>query len=191
MTRPYIPNVKGDSSLQEISEIVVSWFHASSPEVITSQTKKWRRQHWNAACWNIWLHGIGPLLYGCLSKGQILNVFPDFFWDYLADQYRLNSQRILMLKTELSKILRMADNESIEIVPLKGSILIYHYYKEPALRPMSDLDLLIHPSDSKKLDELLLDSGYKILEAMKRHRVYVPSNKSRKGVYLTPVDTYI
>ena len=183
MTRPHIPIVKGNTSLQEISELVVSWYHVPSPEIVASQTENWRWEHWNAACWLTWLHGIGPLLYSRLHKSPVFSVFPGSFRNYLADQYRLNGERISILMTELSAILRMANLEGVEIAPLKGSILVYHYYEKPALRPMSDLDLLIQPSDVKKLDEILLDSGYQISEATERHRIYVLPHKSRKAVY--------
>ena len=45
-------------------------------------------------------------------------------------------------------------------MPLKGARLAPHFYPTPALRPLSDLDLLVHPRDVARMGALLQARGY-------------------------------
>jgi len=46
------------------------------------------------------------------------------------------------------------------VMPLKGSILSTNFYKNPAWRPMADIDLLIQPEDFAASTDLLARLGY-------------------------------
>jgi hypothetical protein len=59
----------------------------------------------------------------------------------------------------------------IQPVVLKGLGLAYEYYPDPALRPMSDIDLLLKQADVLPALTLLADAGFK---------VELPSQNSRR-----------
>jgi hypothetical protein len=48
----------------------------------------------------------------------------------------------------------------LPVMPLKGAALVQGYYPAAALRPMSDLDLLVRPDDAERMADLLHDCGY-------------------------------
>lgn len=60
---------------------------------------------------------------------------------------------------ELNRIRNCFQKESINFVPLKGSI-IRDYYPEPWMRSSCDLDILVHEEDLNKASNSLLSLGY-------------------------------
>lgn len=67
----------------------------------------------------------------------------------------------LILGRELGRVLRRFEREGIGVIPLKGLVLAEMLYPDPALRPSTDLDLLIRPETRFRADGLLLDLGYR------------------------------
>lgn len=63
-------------------------------------------------------------------------------------------------------MLRLADtarafrDAGVDLLVLKGAALIADLYTDPGLRPMSDLDMLIHPWDAERADALLRRLGF-------------------------------
>lgn len=66
----------------------------------------------------------------------------------------------LILSGELGRLLRRFEGERIPVIPLKGPALAETLYPYPALRPCSDLDLLIRRESLDRADHLLLGLGY-------------------------------
>ena len=57
---------------------------------------------------------------------------------------------------------------------LKGAVLAFFHYPDPALRPMGDLDLLLkEPRDLARATEALVRSGWRAHLDTPRHRVFV------------------
>ncbi len=63
---------------------------------------------------------------------------------------------------ELHRLLAAFDKSGIQVVPLKGAILAHSFYKNLALRPFSDLDLLVRGKDMSRSRELLTSLGYRL-----------------------------
>ena len=118
------------------------------------------------------VHGIGPLLYQvsseqlAVSSEQLavsslsVSQSPNLSTTWLADQYTLNQQRISRFHEELHDILALFARHGVDVMPLKGAILSTSYYEDPALRPMSDLDLLVRPDHLTQAAVLLGQLGY-------------------------------
>ena len=68
-----------------------------------------------------------------------------------------------MLSRELGRLLKRFEGERIPVIPLKGPALAEALYPHPALRPCSDLDLLIRRETLDRVDNLLLGLGYRRL----------------------------
>lgn len=64
------------------------------------------------------------------------------------------------LLAELARVLRAAATASVPVMPLKGALLALRYYPTPALRPMSDVDLLVPAAALGALGEVLGGLGY-------------------------------
>ena len=63
------------------------------------------------------------------------------------------------LQTELGGIVRAFNRANVPVMLLKGAALNLSVYARPDLRPMSDLDLLIHPGTADATLRLLAEHG--------------------------------
>lgn len=71
----------------------------------------------------------------------------------------------ILQHTELTRLLKIFHEHSVDVLLLKGSFLKNHVYENPALRPMEDIDLLIRKKDSARVLLLLSPLGYKDINA--------------------------
>jgi hypothetical protein len=78
---------------------------------------------------------------------------------YLADSIACQ----LILSRELAGLLRRFKAAGVPVIPLKGPVLGEWLYPDPALRPSSDLDLLIRPEALLAVDDLLRGLRYRRL----------------------------
>jgi hypothetical protein len=67
----------------------------------------------------------------------------------------------IVLSGELGRLLRHFGTTGIPVIPLKGPALAETLYPRPALRPASDLDLLIPCETLVEVDGALRDLGYR------------------------------
>ena len=102
--------------------------------------------------------GITPLLAHWLRQEGA--PFPSEVMDRLHAAYWTNHFRNRALLAQLHQLLAATAAEGIPIMPLKGAALVAWYYAMPALRPMSDLDFLVHPADTERLAHLLRARGF-------------------------------
>jgi hypothetical protein len=155
-----------------IAEIVCGWVDPQQHGAIGAQCALWDAAAWEVARWATQVHGIGPLLAERLRHSEAWSLLATEFTTYLEEQYRLNGQRTALLLGELQALCEAAEQRGVVLVPLKGAALASHFYTDPALRPLADLDLLIRPQDGSVLDELLLTLGYQRGTSTERHQVY-------------------
>jgi hypothetical protein len=67
----------------------------------------------------------------------------------------------LILSTELGRLLKTFAREGIDVIPLKGPALGETLYRHPALRPCTDLDLLVRRESVTAVDAQLHRLGYR------------------------------
>jgi hypothetical protein len=79
----------------------------------------------------------------------------------LGDQFRQNAGRTLLLTAELFRLLEIFEAASIPLVLFKGPALAWSLYETPALREMTDLDVLVRPRDADRAIGLLRSHGYR------------------------------
>jgi hypothetical protein len=113
--------------------------------------------------WDTWItsavqQGIAPLLY--FRFKQIESVLPSRVLHELRQEYHQNAARNLRLLHELSNITTTLDQHNIPVMPLKGAFLAFHVYENPALRVMSDIDILIPLAKVKYAVEVIKQLGY-------------------------------
>ena len=79
----------------------------------------------------------------------------------LTDALAASRARHLVMTRELGRILKQCAAEGLAVIVLKGPVLAESVYPEPALRPFSDLDLLVRPADRLHMDAVLRDLGHR------------------------------
>jgi hypothetical protein len=111
---------------------------------------------WSALAGQATRHGVASLVSWYLSQAC-----PEGAPAPLGDQFRRNAGRNLLLTGELLRLLGVFEAASIPLVPFKGPVLAWSLYENPALREMSDLDVLVQPRDVDRAIGLLRSHGYR------------------------------
>ena len=78
----------------------------------------------------------------------------------LREIYLMTGARNTLLYQELALVLQALQHDNIPVIVLKGGHLAALVYRHPALRPMSDIDLLVRRSDLERAAARLRDLGY-------------------------------
>lgn len=137
--------------------------------------------HWSLAIWETFqfvcqVHGVAPLLHPKLQGTPWLD---SSLQSWLVEQYQFNTQRVSRMQAELQAILALFSRQQLPVMPLKGSLVASQYYAEAGLRPMADLDLLIHPGDFALAARLLAQLGYQPEVKHWKHTEFVkPENRA-------------
>ncbi|MFO7546165.1 MAG: nucleotidyltransferase family protein, partial [Trueperaceae bacterium] len=120
--------------------------------------------------------GLAPLIADIVastaSASEPAPADPDGTAGWLALQLQQNRVRSSLFAADLSAILAEASASGLPVMPLKGSLLAFTRYRDPGLRPMADLDLLIRPADERGVHELLGRLGYDLVRREHRHIVF-------------------
>lgn len=132
-----------------------------------------------------------PLLYGTLRHRDIL---PPEVEQAFSAAYYSNACRNSLLLRELTIVLQRFHQQGIPVLVMKGAALAEAVYRDIALRPMSDLDLLIQPSQLAQARYVLADLGY-ALTGMELHTGYTEEFRSeetwcRGGVVQVAIDLH-
>ena len=127
-------------------------------------------------------HGIAPLLYDRLRASSLAPSVPADVMATLCDAYLASAGRAFHLYRSLSAVLPALQRAGIAVIALKGVHLATSVYASPALRPMSDIDLLARPDDVQAIEELLLGLGYTSHE----HNGTTIADANADLVYMSP-----
>lgn len=99
-----------------------------------------------------------PLVYHNLQRFE----YKDEFTAKLRNEHRRAFRDNQLLFEKTGRILSTFHRAGIETLILKGAALSVLYYNSAALRPMSDIDLLIRSEDVPKAIELLCAGGWRV-----------------------------
>ncbi len=96
---------------------------------------------------------LSPLLYYQLKTLKI----PEYnrMLPRLKDSYMKNTARNVLLLKQIKSLKKQAGKDSIQIILLKGAGLAMSVYNEIGLRPMSDIDVLVHQQYTTRIKELM------------------------------------
>jgi hypothetical protein len=115
---------------------------------------------WNQFASISYAHGIAPLIYHSLVQSDAVGLIPAAAAQPLRNSYYANAARNSLLYDDLQKLLLALRQEKIDVIVLKGAALAETVYPHRAVRPMSDIDLLVRKEQLSKLEFKLLDMGY-------------------------------
>lgn len=100
---------------------------------------------------------VSPLIHYLVGSWDL---FPADAAESIRRAYLQNAWLNDLRLEELRNILDHLQAAGIPVVLLKGAALIHTLYEKSALRPMSDMDLLVLPEDMQKAQQVLLLCGY-------------------------------
>lgn len=104
------------------------------------------------------LHGVAPLLWHHLQTASL--PLPAETAQTLRGLYLRHRLLNQAHETVLKNINALFEAAGIRALLLKGLALAYQYYPDPALRPVSDLDLLLKKDDVPAALDLLTAAGF-------------------------------
>jgi len=85
---------------------------------------------------------------------------------YLNEIFRLNTDRNTQIVNQLKEIVSLLSSAGIEPLLLKGSAsLVERDYEHIGIRFLSDIDFMVHPEQIQEAYSLLMDAGYKKVDA--------------------------
>jgi hypothetical protein len=116
------------------------------------------RTDWSLFFTHLLHHRLIPFVYENLLKFG--NKIPDEINFKLRGINEKNTLRMLLLSAEIIKITQIFDRNRIELISLKGPVLSYQLYGNPAKRSSRDIDFLVHPDNMPKAVELIAKLGY-------------------------------
>jgi hypothetical protein len=105
-------------------------------------------------------YGVAPLLYRRLRTFHSDIPIPANVMGRLRHIYLQSAGRGMHLYHELGKVLGRLRQANIPVIVLKGAHLAELVYGNIALRPMSDVDVLVHEDDVMRVEAALLGMGF-------------------------------
>jgi len=109
-------------------------------------------------------HGVTPLLYHRLKTLHPGTPIPNEVEQRLRRSYLESVSRNMGLYYKLGKVLEILRHENIPVIALKGAHLAGVVYASIGLRPMNDVDLLVHKDDLMRAEVALLQIDFTPLD---------------------------
>jgi len=154
---------------------VLAWLRRRDPDELLRTVADWPTATRSALRHFLIAQGLAPCVADLVSAPRAAAV-PEGAEDtarWLAEQLAQSRLRAARFGEDLTAVLDGAAALDIPVMPMKGAVLAFARYREPGLRPMADLDLLVRPKDEPGLHDVLVRLGYRLLdEANRRHRTY-------------------
>jgi hypothetical protein len=89
---------------------------------------------------------------------------PAILWEQTVNHRRLIAAQWLRYRHELRRLIETFSRHNVDFLVLKGAVIAFAAYPDRSLRPMSDLDLLVHPESLDKALELTDAAGFRCPE---------------------------
>ena len=143
-------------------------FAAIRPWLFQGQSEAQPFQHGNDVVWKAvgdlaYVHNVEPLLHWMVSDTGLSIKIPELLKEKWEKAYFGNFLRNEAYFDILRNLLTRCEKEGVPVIVLKGPALIGRIYKDPALRPLSDLDILCSPDDLQRIVKIGRDMGYTMM----------------------------
>lgn len=127
-------------------------------------------------------HGVAPLLAHNLARSDLIDKVPGIFLEQLSRIYSESIHRNIFLSDELVKILSILNQNGIDVITLKGTVLGEQLYVNPGLRTTNDIDILVQPDKVIQASSLLEAMNYSRYIMPKKpehpfHRIYIKKSR--------------
>lgn len=116
---------------------------------------------WPLILWRAETFQTVPLIDHHIQRLGIQDALPPDLHAYIRNWTALSQARSVEQFRELGRILNMLQGLGIDHFVMKGAALAALAYPDPLLRPMQDLDVMIHPRDARRVQREIYRLGYK------------------------------
>jgi hypothetical protein len=103
---------------------------------------------------------LAPLLFYTLRHEGMLDLAPAEVRQHLSEEYYASVRRQMVFNAELEPVLAALHAHGVVPLLLKGVVLAETTYPDVGLRPMTDIDILVHAADLPRVCEALQRLGY-------------------------------
>ena len=104
------------------------------------------------------INKVEPLIYSAISEESKAIIDAEILNDLKKTTFYSGVQQLNHIK-EVSRILKRFQNESIDVLVLKG-LVIRDLYPNPTLRTMSDADIVVREENLETSKLLMIELGY-------------------------------
>lgn len=133
---------------------------------------RWSLAEWEAAEWVVYWQNALPWLAARLQEAHV--ELPKPVNGRLQTIAAASRKRTCQMLNACNDILAAFGQAGIETMLLKGAVLAPIYYPDPLLRPLADLDLLIHPKDLVASREIMYGQlGYRYYSRSAEDEVFL------------------
>ncbi len=150
------------NSLLEVSDELLTYL-LSILGSVSPMTPKASIDQWSDLLSVLKLHWILPLLYWQIGSLPQEIRPPEPITDHMRMAFLESRVRSIRMERQLGEILDAFQGEGVRTLVLRGPALGWSVYPNPALRPGSDLDLLVLPEQIIQARAILEHLGYKCL----------------------------
>jgi hypothetical protein len=105
---------------------------------------------------------VGPLVYSSLRSAGLGTLVPRTAMRELETSYFQSFAYCSLVERAVREMLARMGQEGLAVILLRGLALGETIYGDPALRPFSDMDLLIRREDLPRAKTILFDLGYRL-----------------------------
>jgi len=104
--------------------------------------------------------GLAPLLFYHCRRLDLLLYLPESTRKLISRLY----QETFLINSHFIKLLRelgaTLERKRLRIIVLKGAALLNYVYQDMGLRPMEDIDIMVHPENLQDLKNILHTKGF-------------------------------
>ncbi len=144
-------------------KLLLTCLGAADEESKPAAMSRWRAAEWDELVRQSNGHGVTPYLYHRLRALRPAVNIPDPIERRMREIFLLSASRNIRLYHELGKTLNALSDDGIPVIALKGAHLAELVYGNIALRPMTDVDIMVPRGDLHKAVESLIRSGFRAL----------------------------
>ena len=114
---------------------------------------------WRVFLSNLERHYVAPLVYRNLASIPALKIPPKVL-ETMRVRSLITAWKSLQFATELARLSRRLEANSIQVIHYKGAVAAQQYYSALTLRNFHDLDFLVRRADLVALIKVLESEGY-------------------------------
>ncbi len=148
---------------KQLHEILLACLHLDASRLDPAALSILTDEEWAALIEMATRHGVAPLLYKRLKAPTLAGRAPDNVLERLRGLYLNTAACNVCLYQQLRELLLALHEVEIPVLVLKGAYLAVNVYRNIALRPMSDIDILVPKTAARDALRVLQDAGYKLL----------------------------
>lgn len=148
---------------KQLREILLACLHRDENRLDPTALSVLTDEEWAALIEMATRHGVAPLLYQRLKAPTLAGRIPDGALNRLRATYYHTAAANMRLYEQLGPLLRALGAAGIPVIVLKGAYLAANVYRNIALRPMGDIDLLVPAGMAREAWRVLKELGYRLI----------------------------